>query len=175
MSAYGPPLNSIDKESKHVQCLDEAGFGFSGVGGALLTEGTQKQSKYPIPTRPSTGPRISISSNTRPVIAPKVLLTLLLSLLCLFGSEGEAYWISSREEVKDIAMVSAFCSSQFESTGGDLLSSVSLYPTWARALINPKPRVTTDFQIIMFIKYARRRSLASCIYIPPLSARSDNI
>jgi hypothetical protein len=70
------PLIIFFHEGNHVQCLEEAGFGFSGVGGALETDGTQKQSKYPIPNLPFTGPRISILSNSRPVIAPRVLLTL---------------------------------------------------------------------------------------------------
>lgn len=83
--------------------------------------------------------------------------------------------MSSREEVKDIAMSSAFCSSQVESTGGDLLSSVSLYPTWARVPIRPKPRITTDFQIIMPTKCVSRRSLCKLHTYPPSSSRSSYI
>jgi len=51
-------------------------------------DGTQKQSKYPIPNLPFTGPRISILSNSRPVIAPKVLLTLLSATPHLIEKEG---------------------------------------------------------------------------------------
>lgn len=68
-------------------------MGLSGVGGVLDTDGIQKQSKYPIPNLPFTGPRISILSNSRPVIAPRVLFTLLSAthhplLIKRYGSVG---------------------------------------------------------------------------------------